>query len=122
AAPPGWRPPPANTIGTRYTGVQSRSLDPSTHTTNYPDGFIGPMTSQFGNYQQVLNAAGQPFETLGTTYTPNPRMPDIAFGPGQVGKWQTKSDSMEDGITADLEYYTVNAKWDITDNLNFEAI
>ncbi len=49
-------------------------------------------------------------------------MPDVAFGPGQVGKWQTKSDSMEDGITADLEYSTVNADWDITDNLNFEAI
>ena len=49
-------------------------------------------------------------------------MPDVDFGPGQVGKWQTKSDSMEDGITADLEYFTVNAKWDITDNLNFEAI
>jgi outer membrane receptor protein involved in Fe transport len=120
--PNGWTPPPANTIGTRYTGVQPRALDPSTHTTNYPDGFIGPTTSQFGNYAQVANAAGQLFETLGTTYTPNPRMPDVPFGPGQVGKWQTKSDSMEDGITADLEYFTVNAKWDITDNLNFEAI
>jgi outer membrane receptor protein involved in Fe transport len=49
-------------------------------------------------------------------------MADIAFGPGQVGQWQTKSDSMEDGITADLEYYTINANWDITDNLGFEAI
>ena len=29
---------------------------------------------------------------------------------------------MEDGITADVEYATVNARWDITDNLNFEAI
>ena len=49
-------------------------------------------------------------------------MPDVNFGPGQVGKWQTKSDSMEDGITADLEYATLTAEWDITDNLNFEAI
>ena len=48
-------------------------------------------------------------------------MPDVPFGAGQVGKWQTKSDSMEDGITADLEYFTVNAKWDITDNLNFRG-
>ena len=69
--PTGWTPPPANTIGTRYTGVKAPALDPSTHTTNYPDGFIGATTSQFGNYAQVLNAAGQPFETLGTTYTPN---------------------------------------------------
>ncbi len=104
--PNGWTPPPANTIGTRYTGVKAPVLDPSTHTTNYPDGFIGATTSQFGNYAQVLNAAGQPFETLGTTYTPNARMPDVPFGAGQVGKWQTKSDSMEDGITADLEYFT----------------
>jgi hypothetical protein len=49
-------------------------------------------------------------------------VPNQVFGPGQIGKWQTKSDSMEDGITADLRYATLNAKWDITDNLNFEAI
>ena len=120
--PNGWSPPPVNTIGTRYTGTKAAALDPSTHTTNYPDGFIGATHSQFGNYATVLNAAGQPFETLGTTYTPNPRMPDVPFGAGQVGKWQTKSDSMEDGITADLEYFTFNAQWDITDNLGFEAI
>jgi outer membrane receptor protein involved in Fe transport len=120
--PSGWTPPPTNTIGTRYTGVKPPALDPSTHTTNYPDNFIPPQHTEFGNYEQVANSAGQLFETLGTTYTPNPRMPDYAFGSGQVGKWQTKSDSMEDGITADLEYFTVNAKWDITENLNFEAI
>jgi iron complex outermembrane receptor protein len=58
-------------------------------------------------------------------------VPGTAFGPqthetgfpgGEVGKWQTKSDSMEDGITADVQYFTVTADWDITDNLNFEAI
>ena len=37
-------------------------------------------------------------------------MPDTNFGPGQVGKWQTKSDSMEDGITADLKYATLTAR------------
>jgi len=46
----------------------------------------------------------------------------IAFGPGEVGKWQTKSDSMEDGITADLDYTTLTVNWGITDNINFEAI
>ena len=96
--PTGWTPPPANTIGTRYTGVKPPALDPSTHTTNYPDGFIGATTSQFGNYAQVLNAAGQPFETLGTTYTPNARMPDVPFGAGQSAsgkpsptRWRTAS-------------------------------
>jgi hypothetical protein len=29
---------------------------------------------------------------------------------------------MEDGITADLEYATITADWDITDNLNFLAL
>ena len=49
-------------------------------------------------------------------------MPDFDVRAGPIGKWQTKSDSMEDGITADLKYSTLTAKWDITDNLNFEAI
>jgi outer membrane receptor protein involved in Fe transport len=120
--PTGWTPPPANSIGTRYTGVKPAALNPATHTTNYPENFLGPTSSRFGNYATSLNAAGQPVEVLGSGYTPNPRMPDIPFGPGQVGQWQTKSDSMEDGITADLEYYTITADWDITDNLNFQAI
>ena len=38
AAPAGWAAPPANPIGTRYTGVKAPALNPSTHTTNYPDG------------------------------------------------------------------------------------
>ena len=54
--------------------------------------------------------------------TEQPSIPDRSFGPGQVGKWQTKSDSMEDGITADLQYTTLTATWDIGDNLRFEAI
>jgi outer membrane receptor protein involved in Fe transport len=95
-----WLPPPQIGIGTRYTGQAPAAYNPATHTTNYPEGFIGAQTS---NYRTAL-------------------IPDVNFGPGQVGKWQTKADSMEDGITADVEYATVNASWDITDNLNFEAI
>jgi outer membrane receptor protein involved in Fe transport len=117
-----WSPPPANTIGTRYTGVKPASYTPATHTTNYPENFNAEQQSRFGDYQVQLNATGQPVETLGSTYTPNPNMPDFNFGPGLVGKWQTKSDSMEDGITADLSYSTVTADWDITDNLHFQAI
>jgi outer membrane receptor protein involved in Fe transport len=60
-----------------------------------------------------------------TTHTTNwggGELEGVSFAPGQVGKWQTRSDSMEDGITADLEYTTLTASWDIRDNLNFEAI
>ncbi len=92
----GWAAPPQVGVGTRYTGQASPAFTPTTHTTD----FAGGVTS---NYRTAL-------------------VPDEVFGPGQVGKWQTKSDSMEDGITADLQYSTLTAKWDITDNLNFEAI
>jgi outer membrane receptor protein involved in Fe transport len=95
-----WAPPPQIGLGTRYTGQAPAAYNPATHTTNYPEGFIGAQTS---NYRSAL-------------------VPDVNFGPGQVGKWQTKADSMEDGITADLEYTTLTARWDITDNLNFETI
>jgi outer membrane receptor protein involved in Fe transport len=117
-----WPSPPANSIGTRYTGTAPTAYTPATHTTNYPENFHAETQSRYGNYATSVNAAGQVVETLGSAYTANPRMPDVDFGPAQLGKWQTKSDSMEDGVTADLEYYTLNARWDITDNLNFEAI
>jgi outer membrane receptor protein involved in Fe transport len=117
-----WAAPPPNQIGARYTGVQPPAFTPATHTTNFPENFTGPLETRFGNYVTQLNAAGQPVETVGSTYIPNPYMPDFAFGPGQVGQWQTRSDSMEDGITADLTYSTITAEWDITDNLHFEAI
>src|SRR5688572_11416936 len=94
-----WLPPPQLGIGTRYTGQAPAAYNPATHTTNYPEGFIGSHSS---NYR-------------------TPLVPDVDFGPGQVGKWQSKADSMEDGITADLEYATLTAEWDITDNLSFEA-
>jgi outer membrane receptor protein involved in Fe transport len=117
-----WSAPPANQIGTRYTGVKPTSYTPATHTTNFPEHFPGELQTRFGNFQSQLNAAGQLVETLGSTYTPNPFMPDFAFGPGQVGQWQTRSDSMEDGIVADLSYSTVTVDWDINDNLALQVI
>lgn len=59
------------------------------------------------------------------------RIPQNGFGPlthetgypgGEVGKWQTKSDSMRDGIIVDTKYTTLTADWDINDNLHFQAI
>ena len=95
-----WLPAPNVGVGTRYTGQSPTAYTPATHTTNYPENFY---YSQSSNYR-------------------TPLIPDHSFGPGQVGKWQTRSDSMEDGITADLEYSTITADWDITDNLNFLAL
>jgi outer membrane receptor protein involved in Fe transport len=92
----GWAPPPDVNLGERYTGTASPAFNPTTHTTD----FGGGVTS---NYRTAL-------------------VPNETFGPGEVGKWQTKSDSMEDGITADLEYSTLTADWDITERLKFEAI
>jgi outer membrane receptor protein involved in Fe transport len=95
-----WAAPPNIGIGTRYTGQAPTAYTPATHTTNYPENFL---SSQSSNYR-------------------TPYITDHAFGPAEVGKWQTKSDSMEDGITADLQYSTITADWDLTDNLNFLAI
>ncbi|HLF11129.1 MAG TPA: TonB-dependent receptor, partial [Gammaproteobacteria bacterium] len=101
----GWAPPPQAGFGSRYTGTASSAFDYTTHMTDYEGG----VSSAYG-------------DIIGGVYVPNPRVPDVVFGPGQVGKWETKSDSMEDGITADLSYSTLNARWDIRENLNFEAI
>jgi outer membrane receptor protein involved in Fe transport len=100
-----WSPPPSVGFGTRYTGVASPAFNYATHTTDYKGG----KTSAFGD---IVNGV----------YVPNPRMPDIAFGPGQVGKWETKSDSMEDGITADLNYATITAEYDIGEHMHFQGI
>lgn len=59
------------------------------------------------------------------------RVPQNGFSPqthetnypgGEVGKWQTRSDSMQDGIIVDTTYLTMTADWDISDNLNLEVI
>jgi iron complex outermembrane receptor protein len=56
----------------------------------------------------------------GNRFTPQTHM--SGYPGGQLGKWQTRSDTPDNGITRDLKYYTVTAKWDITDNLSFESI
>src|SRR5688572_14776656 len=63
-----WLPPPQMGIGTRYTGQAPAAYNPATHTTNYPEGFNGSHTSDYRT----------------------PLVPDVEFGPGQVGKWQSK--------------------------------
>jgi len=41
---------------------------------------------------------------------------------GRLGKWQSTSDTMEDGIRSDVKYATLTLNWDITDNLSLESI
>ena len=63
-----------------------------------------------------------PFASLfpSNRFTPETHMP--GFPGGEVGKWQTKSDSPANGVQRDLQYYTLTADWAITDNLSLKAI
>jgi outer membrane receptor protein involved in Fe transport len=107
-----WTPPPTDfgRVGARFTNTPTTAFNYTTEMTNYPGG----ESSHYGTY------SGGNFLT--GTYTPNPYVADTTFGPGQLGKWETKSDSMQDGITADLKYNTLHADWTINDKLRFEAI
>src|SRR5690606_19513091 len=53
-------------------------------------------------------------------FTPETHMP--GYPGGEVGKWETKSDSPANGMQRDLQYYTLTLDWDISDNLGFRAI
>jgi outer membrane receptor protein involved in Fe transport len=79
-----------------------------------PPGSIG--TRYTGTASPAFNPSTHTTNWQGGT------LEGIAFGPGEVGKWQTKSDSMENGITADLQYTTLTANWDISQNLGLEVI
>ena len=63
-----------------------------------------------------------PFASLfpSPRFTPQTHMP--GFPGGEVGKWETKSDSPANGVRRDLRYYTLTAEWDIADNLGLKAI
>src|SRR5690606_1547239 len=63
-----------------------------------------------------------PFASLfpSNRFTPQTHMP--GYPGGEVGKWQTKSDSPANGLQRVLRYYTLTLDWGITDNLSFKAI
>jgi iron complex outermembrane recepter protein len=44
------------------------------------------------------------------------------FPGGELGKWRTRSDTMENGTVTDVQYATATMFWDITDNLTLESI
>jgi outer membrane receptor protein involved in Fe transport len=73
---------------------------------------------------RAINPAfpASPFTSFFPSNSITPETHESGFPGGQVGKWQTKSDTPDDGIQRDLQYYTATMKWDITDNLRFESI
>src|SRR5262249_22264081 len=63
-----------------------------------------------------------PFASLFPTTTFTPQTHETGFPGGQLDKWQTKSDTPNDGIQRDLKYYTVTMNWNIGENLQFQSI
>ncbi|HEY5623652.1 MAG TPA: TonB-dependent receptor [Gammaproteobacteria bacterium] len=55
-----------------------------------------------------------------TEYTQRSHEP--GFPGGEVGKWETKGDGPENGISTDFDALTVTFNWDITDNISLESI
>src|SRR5690606_30876651 len=53
-------------------------------------------------------------------FTPETHMP--GYPGGELGKWQTKSDTPPDGVRRDLRYYTLTVEWDISENLSLRSI
>jgi iron complex outermembrane receptor protein len=53
-------------------------------------------------------------------FTPETHQPGYAGG--ELGEWETRSDTPDNGIRRDLRYYTMTLNWDITDNLTLESI
>jgi iron complex outermembrane receptor protein len=51
-----------------------------------------------------------------------PQTHETGFPGGELGKWETKSDTPADGIRRDLNYYTLTMNWDIGKNVSFQSI
>ncbi len=71
-------------------------------------------------YVNLPGFAVQNFGFPAAAFTPQTHVP--GFPGGEVGKWETKSDTPDNGITRDLKYYTLTANWNISDNLSFQSI
>jgi iron complex outermembrane recepter protein len=51
-----------------------------------------------------------------------PQSHESGFPGGEVGRWETKSNTPEDGIANDIEYATLNLRWRPTAHFAMEAI
>jgi iron complex outermembrane receptor protein len=76
--------------------ARARAVDP-----NFP---VSPFTSFFPSDR----------------FTPQTHMP--GFPGGELGEWETKSDTPANGVHRDLRYYTLTAEWSIGENLSLKAI
>jgi iron complex outermembrane receptor protein len=72
------------------------------------------------DYVNVPGFTVQNWGLPSNAFTPRTHMP--GYPGGELGKWETKSDTPADGITRDLRYYTLTANWQISDNLSFQSI
>lgn len=69
----------------------------------------------------VVAAIGLPPKTLpNNRFTPETHEP--GYPGGQLGQWQTMSNTANGGSTRDLQYATLTANWDINENLSVKAI
>lgn len=51
-----------------------------------------------------------------------PQSHESGYGGGNVGRWETKSNTAEDSIANDIEYATLNLSWDPTPHFEMEVI
>jgi iron complex outermembrane receptor protein len=55
-----------------------------------------------------------------TSFTPQTHEP--GYPGGEVGKWETKTDTMPGGIKTNVRYYTLTMNWAFTDKISLESI
>src|SRR5690606_22626135 len=62
----------------------------------------------------------QDFGLPANAFTPETHEP--GYPGGEVGEWETKSDTPIDGVRRDLKYYTLTMNWDPLDNVSVRSI
>lgn len=66
------------------------------------------------------NFPDPPKQLAANSFTPESHEP--GFPGGEVGKWETKSNTSNGGTTRDLQYATITLDWSVTDNFSIESI
>jgi iron complex outermembrane receptor protein len=61
-----------------------------------------------------------PVATPFDRFTPESHQP--GYPGGSLGQWETRSDTLADGIRTDVTYYTLTMDWAIADKLSLESI
>ncbi len=91
-----------------------------------PNGWAPPPPGPAGAPSFGSRFTGEPATAFNpsthTTGFPGGRVSGFDFPVGELGNWATKSDSARNGQVADTRFLTMTVNWDISDNLNFEAL